>query len=483
MYVCVCSGFLPLKVTADDNGNYGECNGDHECGQDKPCLNHLTAEPHSHEQRGRNSIIIDMMVGGKALCVVDCEGLSNLECCKKCHESEEETCGWCSGDCDGKGKCMIAVPDRSRPLFSSCEPNARDGRTFGQCSVQEAHMLSTVVAVLLTAAAVGVMTWRVLHWVRRRHGTVLRYLHKKREDLVISARRFNLNPPSKAQYPEFFFLLVPLLLFVLYLTNLFSAQDPSCVFTHGFFLDRVNSIVLKLDTCNLRFLPAHLGEGVDKGITSPKVLFSFSKHDPAVVLSHDTCTNVATFSLLNLRSDMRKYDGYYCEVRMMVPDRIVLPELVIESIGQNLTSVRAGSMDADTPDFGLDLGPNPLKIEGYRMSVRLHNVTAKEVHVKLQHGNLFAQDLGLMAAISSATFSSKSADLVVTTPHATSMRYWQKSGNKVCITGAKGSLYLFDACDDTCALIDASGPDMPKKVPPPFFPPSRLSLSPQCRSL
>ena len=130
-------------------------------------------------------------------------------------------------------------------------------------------------------------------------------------------------------------------------------------------------------------------------------------------------------------------------------------------------------MDPDTPGFGLDFGPNSFSLQGYYMDIRLQNVSAKHINVKISHGSFFAQDLGLMSSVATADFFSVSANLVVTTTQPTSMRFWQKSGNKVCVTGARGSVYMRDACEETCALIDASGPDGPKKVraedmdPPP----------------
>ena len=183
-----------------------------------------------------------------------------------------------------------------------------------------------------------------------------------------------------------------------------------------------------------------------------------------MTLSADTCTSSATLSLRNQRSDMRRYEDYYCNVAFFVPERIVLPAIRIVSLGENITSIRAGSMDKDTPDFGLDLGPNQFTIEGEYLDVRLRNISTKELRVRLDHGNFFGEDLGLMSAIANAVFYSKTANLIATTTNPTSMRYWQKSDNKVCITGANGSVYLRDACEVSCSLIDASGPDGPQKI-------------------
>ena len=367
-------GYLPITVTADDNGNYGECSGDHECGQAKPCLNHRTATPHVADRRGRNSIIIDVMVGGKTYCMPDCQGLSGAQCCDKCQRLPEY-CGWCSGECGGQGKCMSAAAGRTKPLFATCLPNQRDGRTFGQCDVRGGDLIGSIMIALVAVIVLALVTWRLMLWIRRRHGSALLYLKKKQVDLQISATRLNLSPPPEARYLEFFMLCIFLLVFVLYQADLFTVKDKSCVFTHGFYLDTANAISLELDTCNVRFLPAHMAQGVDKQIRSAKVLFSFPQNDPDMTLSSDTCSGpplatccchllvpscprncscvlgsrltscsgegmkgkridvvnghagTASLSLQNTRSDIRRYDGYYCSVLVMVPDRVVLPGL------------------------------------------------------------------------------------------------------------------------------------------------------------
>jgi hypothetical protein len=58
----------------------------------------------------------------------------------------------------------------------------------------------------------------------------------------------------------------------------------TCTFTHGFLLDSATSVRIELDTCNLRFLPAHLASGIDTQISASKVLFSFSQGDAEVTL-------------------------------------------------------------------------------------------------------------------------------------------------------------------------------------------------------
>jgi hypothetical protein len=39
-------GYCPLTLSVWDNGNWGECSGNHECGHSKPCNNYRAAESH-----------------------------------------------------------------------------------------------------------------------------------------------------------------------------------------------------------------------------------------------------------------------------------------------------------------------------------------------------------------------------------------------------------------------------------------------------
>ena len=78
--------------------------------------------------------------------------------------------------------------------------------------------------------------------------------------------------------------------------GVFDSGDVSCNFTHGFYLDTASSMALELDTCDVRFLPAHMADGVDKDIRAPKVLFSITQNDPDVTLSSDTCAGARACS-------------------------------------------------------------------------------------------------------------------------------------------------------------------------------------------
>ena len=44
--------------------------------------------------------------------------------------------------------------------------------------------------------------------------------------------------------------------------------------------------------------------------------------------------------------------------QVIVPDRYIMPAIVVTAVGVNQTTVRSGPMDADTPNFGLEFGPN-----------------------------------------------------------------------------------------------------------------------------
>ena len=70
-----------------------------------------------------------------------------------------------------------------------------------------------IVCSLLVSAVllyVGVL------WVRRRHGTLLRYLRKKNLDFELTRERLQINPPPGADYPVLFFLCIFVLVFLLF---------------------------------------------------------------------------------------------------------------------------------------------------------------------------------------------------------------------------------------------------------------------------
>ena len=118
-----------------------------------------------------------------------------------------------------------------------------------------------------------------------------------------------------------------------------------------------------------------------------------------------------------------------------------------------MTSVTSGPTVA-TPGFGLAFGPNNLVLEGIRMTARLHRVSAKNFRYLVDHGRLTLIDLRVLET---AEFESLTADMIVTSPLRSSVQFWQKQANKVCLTAAKGSLYVDDSCKQVCRMRDAEG--------------------------
>jgi hypothetical protein len=83
----------------------------------------------------------------------------------------------------------------------------------------------------------------------------------------------------------------------------------------------------------------------------------------------------------------------------------------------------------------------------------VQNINAKKFVYSVTHGNLIAVNI---RTTESGEFTSLDADMIVTTPVRTSVQFWQKSGNKACLTAAPGSLYVDDACSKVCALRAAN---------------------------
>jgi hypothetical protein len=133
--------------------------------------------------------------------------------------------------------------------------------------------------------------------------------------------------------------------------------------------------------------------------------------------------------------------------------------------GNNETTVRGGPMDADTPNFGLDFGPNTLSIAGNLVRARFQNITAKRFVFDVVHGSLLAVDLGnSLGKVGAAAITTVDADVVITTQRPTSARIWQQSGDMVCATAAAGSLYRDSPCQIVCDFIKPRPPPPP---PPP----------------
>jgi hypothetical protein len=122
-------------------------------------------------------------------------------------------------------------------------------------------------------------------------------------------------------------------------------------------------------------------------------------------------------------------------------------------------------MDRDTPNFGLDFGPNTLSIRGALVRVRLHNVTAKRLVMDIVHGGITAVDLGnRLGRVSSASIATVDADIAITTLRPTTARVRQNSADLTCISAPPGSLYRDTPCQRVCGFVK---PPPPPPPPPP----------------
>ena len=120
--------------------------------------------------------------------------------------------------------------------------------------------------------------------------------------------------------------------------------------------------------------------------------------------------------------------------------------MTIVAKGSNITYVRAGDMDPDSYKFGLRFGPNSFNLKGNFLVARLQNITATHIQYNVIKGGL----KGVNIHSSTAEFRSEDADMVVTTTTQTSVKFWQKSDNLVCLTAANNSLFVDDACARIC---------------------------------
>jgi hypothetical protein len=51
-----------------------------------------------------------------------------------------------------------------------------------------------------------------------------------------------------------------------------------------------------------------------------------------------------------------------------------------------LTTIRAGPMDDDTPNFGLEFGANEFHMTGENIEARIGNISAKHIKYDVKHG-------------------------------------------------------------------------------------------------
>mmetsp|Transcript_53263 Transcript_53263/g.126023 ORF Transcript_53263/g.126023 Transcript_53263/m.126023 type:complete len:1352 (-) Transcript_53263:35-4090(-) len=433
-------GYVPLYISANDMLNFGECSGKHTCGQAEPCADHRSAQPHKEPQAAISTVLLDVTVGAKELCAATRCNLCNAE----------EGCGWCPGLCNSGnegGKCMIGSLDK--PRFENCPSAERTGLTYRQCEAGAGNIVAVAGGVGGAALLLLILTAIFLTWVTRRHGAVLIYAKKKRADFVRAGNKAQILPPADANYSQFFCLLVLVGGIVVVILMTSGSSSPACNFTETYFLDKASRIHLSLDNCQVRFLPTRVQPAPDNALQAVKIKIAYDSA-PGVTLESSTCGVNATFSITNNRDDAVKYIGYYCYLEILVPDRFVMPQTTIVATGQNVTTVRAGPMDADAPDFGIDFGPNSFDISGVYVDARLENVSAKVFNFNVVHGGLIAVDL----LSPNAKFTSTDADMIVTTKTETHVEFWQKSDTLVCLTAAKGSLYVNDACRRICKFQD-----------------------------
>mmetsp|Transcript_1394 Transcript_1394/g.3053 ORF Transcript_1394/g.3053 Transcript_1394/m.3053 type:complete len:3134 (-) Transcript_1394:67-9468(-) len=468
------AGYAPLNVFISDNGNYG---GEH-CVEDtgvcrdftftcpttscpstftsvpdlcllsstRPCMQWLRTPnlPHFvYPNRARSSrSIIDLSVGAAASCQLN-EAINESLRCVEC--AKLAGCNWCPSFCNGKGKCMIG---KSSPTYEMCPQGAF--RKYGQCS-DTSGSSKIVPAVIATAVALAVLLicFLFLRWTQRRYGGLRKYLVRKQEDAARVIADLNLATPADARWMEFFFQLTLFVLLAVWSAGLFSQNSAS--YPAEFFLDVTSWLTLDLDYCSVRFLPARNFPEPEHSISFAKVRVSLSS-DPLIVLNADICTQHTTLYVNNTKSEATRYQGYHCRFQIIVPEAFVLPRIEIKEHSSLAfpSSVRAGSMDVDTPNFGLRLGPNRFSLAGQNLFVRLHNFSSKTFDLNVDQGELVATDF---STADSATMQTVGANLVVTTSRMTTVRFFQPSENLVCLTAANKSLYVDGNCKKTCEYL------------------------------
>ncbi len=427
-------GYVPIKIFAQDNKNFGECNGDHECGNLKKCGDHNKAEPHKPVAVGMADVVLDATIG-------DASGCSETDCVQ-C--SRKMGCGFCPGVCPSQGgKCMTGTA--SGPTYETCPPNEQDQRKWNQCDTSSSSNTGVFAALAVVAFVLMVLSYLFLRWVRRRHATLMSYAKKLKADFKRAGRKAQILPPDDANYGSFFVLLAAAIITAIVFTIMSATVHADCNVNYKVFFDKASSIHMEVDACIVRFVPTRNRESPYKEL---KALFMNMAImvDPEVLIDRDTCNLDAKVSVVNKRDESVKYVGYFCSMEMLVPDRLVMPKTTIVATGSNISYVRSGSMDRDSPQFGLEFGPNSFNLRGNHLVARLQNITASRFEYNVVNGNLIAIGVSFVTA----NFTSVSADMIVTTPKMTSVKFWQKSDNLVCLTAANNSLYVNDACNKVC---------------------------------
>ena len=429
-------GYLPFVIFANDNFNYGQCSGYHVCGYHDPvCYDPSTAEDHLPVNTGTARAILDVMIGAPSVC-------ASLTC-DACNS--EVGCGWCPGNCPEQGGTCL-VGSSSGPLYEVCNTD-NTGRGWQQCQAVSFDILG-LVKVVVGVLGGGVLLFLLVgRWIQRRHGTLKAYTFKLLRNFTLTARKLHLLPPKKANYTQFLFsIFIAIVVVVILQLPVFKTTEPTCVFVSKFLLDgRTTNVDMVLDNCQVNMLPTSLMQYPESELQSILIKFAFIS-DPLIDLEVSTCSSNKTFTLTNNRADSVKYIGFYCNIEIVVPDtQYVVPDMTISASGTNMTTVRTFPTS-----FALNFGPNTLTLNGNTLNADIQNIQSKNFVYNVVHGRLKAINLQVTQE---AIFSSEDADMTVTTPIQTSVRFWQKSANLVCLTAAPGSLYVDNSCEQVCTFI------------------------------
>ena len=447
-------GYAPFYIIAMDMLNFGECSGDHTCGSGKAvCMNPLEADAHAEPKMGITSKIVDVTIGAPKRCISSVEQYGSVEAaCSNCNS--QPGCGWCPTACPSQGgKCMIA--SGGGPQFETCPSPGPGQLGWKQCAPPPSNLLTVVGVATGVGLASMVLGYFFYKWTNRRHGSILSYGRRKRYDFKSLMRRVNLMPPDHANYFQFFMLagIAVALRVGIEVSGQISNYEPLCAFGQEFFLDKSSSIDMTLDNCKVNFVPVIEQSSPDNKLLAVKVKMAIAT-DPLIVVETQTCNLKATIDISNNKPESVRYLNYWCNIQVLVPlDGFVMPEIKMVAIGDNVTTVHSAPTER-TPEFMLDFGPNSFILEGIRMTAFLHKVVAKKFIFNVNHGRLTLIDLSVLET---ADFESVTADMIVTSPRRSSVRFWQKEANKVCLTAAKGSLYVEDSCQKICRMRDSDG--------------------------
>ena len=459
-------GYAPFRIIAMDNFNFGECSGHHTCGQGKAvCMDPLEADAHATPIMGMTSKFVDVTIGAAIGCAstVALYG-SKQVACEKCRS--QAGCGWCPTACPSQGgKCMIA--SGGGPQFETCFPPTVSGeldgaaadpwatRGWNECEEPQSILLTIAGAAAGAGFALMVFGYIFYRWLKRRHGSALAYGRAKRYTFKVLLRQVNLLPPESAQYFPFFTLAgIAIGLRVgISVSDEISNFEPVCNFDRNFFLDKSNRIEMVLDNCKVNFVPVNEQPPPDDKLDAVKVKMSIT-NDPEIIVETSTCDLKATFNIHNKKPESVRYLRYWCTVQVLVPlGGFVMPQIKMTARGDNVTTIFSEPTEK-TPNFKLDFGPNDLILDGIRMVAFLNNVAAKNFRFDVEHGRLTM--IGL-TVLGEANLKSVTADMIVTSPQRSSVKFWQKEANKVCLTAPKGSLYVENSCQKVCRMRDTTG--------------------------